>query len=99
MTDEIERELILPAPPEQVWEVITSSGFLADEVELDLRPGGRLSLRWNHSGTYHGRVERVEPPRFFSFRWALDPDRELQRHRPYRHDPRLRPEPHRRPDR
>ncbi len=30
MTDQIERELLLPAPPEQVWDVVTASGFLAE---------------------------------------------------------------------
>jgi uncharacterized protein YndB with AHSA1/START domain len=40
MTDQIERELLLPAPPQQVWEVIVGGGFLAQEVELDLTPGG-----------------------------------------------------------
>ena len=26
MTDQIERELLLPAPPQQVWEVVTAPG-------------------------------------------------------------------------
>jgi uncharacterized protein YndB with AHSA1/START domain len=44
MTDLIHRELDLPAPPETVWEALTSptwlESWLADEVSLDLRPGG-----------------------------------------------------------
>ena len=39
-TDQIERELVLPAPPQQVWEAILSPGFLADDLDLDLFPGG-----------------------------------------------------------
>src|SRR5947207_13691077 len=29
MTDQIERELLIPAEPEDVWEVVTGPGFLA----------------------------------------------------------------------
>lgn len=53
MVDQIERELVLPASPEEVWEVVTASGWLADEVELDLTPGGDASFRtedWERSG-------------------------------------------------
>ena len=38
MPDRIERELVLPAPPEEVWEAVTGPGWLADEVNFDLRP-------------------------------------------------------------
>ena len=40
MTDRIDRELVVPARPEEVWRVITSDGWLAERVELDLVPGG-----------------------------------------------------------
>jgi uncharacterized protein YndB with AHSA1/START domain len=53
MVDQIERELVLPASPEAVWEVVTASGWLAEEVELDLTPGGDASFRteeWERSG-------------------------------------------------
>lgn len=49
MTDLIERELHLPAAPADVWRAITDpewlSGWLADEVELELRPGGEARFR------------------------------------------------------
>ena len=71
----IEREIVIDAPIEVVWRVVTEpehiSGWFSDSVELDLRPGGEAALRWNEHGTVPGRVERVEPPRFFSFRWAV----------------------------
>src|SRR4051794_41375521 len=47
------------------------SGWFSDSVELDLRPGGRAVLHWHGQGSVDARVERVEPPRLFSFRWAL----------------------------
>ena len=44
MSDLIERELDLPAAPAEVWRAITDpewlSGWLADQVQLDLTPGG-----------------------------------------------------------
>jgi uncharacterized protein YndB with AHSA1/START domain len=40
MVDQIERELLLPAPPEEVWDVVTAPGWLADDVVLELVPGG-----------------------------------------------------------
>jgi uncharacterized protein YndB with AHSA1/START domain len=40
MTDQIERELLLPAPPDEVWKLITAPGWLAGQVELELWPGG-----------------------------------------------------------
>jgi uncharacterized protein YndB with AHSA1/START domain len=73
----IEREILIDAPIEVVWRVVTEpehiSGWFSDSIELELRPGGKATLRWDRRGEVHGRVERVEPPRFFSFRWMVDP--------------------------
>jgi uncharacterized protein YndB with AHSA1/START domain len=72
----IEREILIGAPVEVVWAVVTEpehvSGWFSDSAELDLRPGGVVALHWHGRGTAHGRVERVEPPRFFSFRWVVE---------------------------
>jgi uncharacterized protein YndB with AHSA1/START domain len=77
----IEREIVIDAPVEVVWSVVTEpehiSGWFSDSADLDLRPGGKAVLHWNDFGTVQGRVERVEPPHFFSFRWAVDPGREF----------------------
>jgi uncharacterized protein YndB with AHSA1/START domain len=73
----IEREILIHAPVEVVWAVVTEpehiDGWFSDSVELDLRPGGEAAFRWNEHGDVHGRVEQVEPPHFFSFRWAVHP--------------------------
>jgi len=58
MVDRIERELLLPAAPEDVWEVVTGSGWLADEVELELLPGGEASFR-SDGETKTGWVEEA----------------------------------------
>lgn len=78
MEDSIVREIVVAAPVHRVWEVLTRPEFLprwftAETAEIDLRPGGSLVLRWAEHGTGLARVERVEEPTLFSFRWALEP--------------------------
>ena len=77
----IERDILIDAPVEVVWAVVTEpehiSGWFSDSVELDLRPDGRAVLHWDEHGSVQGRVERVEPPHFFSFRWVVHPDSDL----------------------
>src|SRR5581483_11669194 len=77
----IEREILIDAPVDVVWAVVTEpehiSGWFSHTAELDLRPGGEAVLHWDGYGTVHGRVERVERPHFFSFRWAMDPGAEV----------------------
>jgi uncharacterized protein YndB with AHSA1/START domain len=31
-------------------------------------------MTWKEHGTYHARIERIEPERLFSYRWARLPD-------------------------
>jgi hypothetical protein len=45
MSERVERRLWLAASTEQVWDVITGADWLADEVTLDLRPGGDALFR------------------------------------------------------
>jgi uncharacterized protein YndB with AHSA1/START domain len=73
--DQIEREVVIDAPIERVWSLITEAEhfgtwFADSGAEIDLRPGGAMTLRWEEHGTVRARVERVEPPRLFSYRWA-----------------------------
>src|SRR3954452_2241942 len=73
-TDRIQTDVVIEAPVERVWQLLTSpehvGRWFADAgAEIDFRPGGALSLSWREHGTYHGRVEVVEPPRRFAFRW------------------------------
>ena len=73
-TDRIERDVLIAAPVERVWELITSAEHVGRwfgdaGAEIDLRPGGKLSLSWREHGTLHGRVEAVKPPHRFAYRW------------------------------
>lgn len=71
--ERIEREILIDAPLEVVWAVITQpdhmSGWFSDAAEIDLRAGGKLTLTWEGDHAKQGRVEKVDPPHFFSFRW------------------------------
>jgi uncharacterized protein YndB with AHSA1/START domain len=78
--DRISREVVIDAPPEKVWAIVTEPRHVArwfsDEAEIDLRPGGAMLLTWHGHGAYRGRVEAVEPPRRFAFRWLRREDNE-----------------------
>ena len=71
MTDRIERELWLPASPDDVWDAVTGDGWLADEVELELRPGGEASFRTADT-VKTGWVEEATAPSRLAFWWAED---------------------------
>ena len=80
-TDRIERDVLIAAPVERVWELITSpehvGRWFADAgAEIDLRPGGALTLRWGDDDVAHGRIVTVEPPHRFAYRWLLTEDAE-----------------------
>jgi uncharacterized protein YndB with AHSA1/START domain len=73
--ERIEQEIVIEATPERVWEAITTAEHLGTwfgdaGAEIDLRPGGRVVLRWKEHGEFFGRVEQVDPDRFLAVRWA-----------------------------
>jgi uncharacterized protein YndB with AHSA1/START domain len=47
---EVEREIVVPESPDEVWEALTEperlEEWFASEVELDMRPGGEGVFRW-----------------------------------------------------
>jgi uncharacterized protein YndB with AHSA1/START domain len=71
--DRIEREVVVAAPPERVWEIITQAEhvgkWFGDSAEVDLRPGGTMVLRWEKYGTQYATIENIDEPRYFSYRW------------------------------
>ena len=81
-SDSIEREILIEAPPEVVWGVITEprqiSQWFVDDAELDARSGADGTLTWQPGGRGGDkeidlivpiRVVDAEPFRRFSFRW------------------------------
>jgi len=76
--DSVEREVYVEARPEVVWAAVTQPETFArwyafGGAEIDLRPGGRLVMRWDEHGEFRGFVEKVEPGRRFAYRYAVDP--------------------------
>jgi uncharacterized protein YndB with AHSA1/START domain len=73
--DTIAREIEIDAPPDVVWAIVTEArhlaGWFSDEAEIELAPGGSMLLTWHGRGVYRARIETVEPPRTFAFRWVL----------------------------
>jgi uncharacterized protein YndB with AHSA1/START domain len=61
VSDQIEREMVVSASPQEVWEVVVSRGWLAEDVELELAPGGEA--RFRSGDTFKsGWIERADPP-------------------------------------
>lgn len=77
---QIEREILVDAPLERVWDVLTAPEHIArwfgDRAEVDLRPGGAAAFHWRDHGTFLATIDRVEPRTFFSYRWACKVDEE-----------------------
>jgi uncharacterized protein YndB with AHSA1/START domain len=71
MSERIEREVWLPAPPEVVWDAVTSDGWLAERVSLDLRPGGEAQFE-SADRVRSGWIEDVSAPERLSFWWSDD---------------------------
>lgn len=79
VTDRIEREIVVAAPAERLWEVLTrpehiGRWFEGMDVEVDLRPGGAMVLTSQEFGKIQAIVDKVEPPHRFAYRWARHPD-------------------------
>lgn len=72
--DQIEREIVINAPVDRVWAALTEAQHIGtwfgQSAEIDLRPGGTLTITWEEYGTARTTIERVEPKRFFSWRWT-----------------------------
>src|SRR5690348_3384404 len=69
---EVERELVLDASVEEVWEALTDEERLeewfANDVELDLERGEGV-FRWDDGEVRVARIEEVDPERRLRMRW------------------------------
>jgi uncharacterized protein YndB with AHSA1/START domain len=61
---EIEREIVVPEEPEEVWAALTEperlEEWFATEVELDARPGGEGVFRWGDNDVRRAVVRELE---------------------------------------
>ena len=70
---EIERDIVFPASPAEVWEALTEperlEEWFANDVELDPRPGGEGVFRWENGEELHATVEVADEERRLALRW------------------------------
>jgi uncharacterized protein YndB with AHSA1/START domain len=75
----IEREVLIEAPADVAWRLITEpdqlTQWFADRVDLVVEPGARGFMAFGDQGGPVA-VEAVEPPARFSFRWNYPPEAE-----------------------
>ncbi|MPZ97931.1 MAG: activator of HSP90 ATPase [Dehalococcoidia bacterium] len=72
--DTIEREVVFKATRSELWAALTTAeglaGWWCDGAEIDLRPGGRLTLDFGpEHGINHATVVAVEPESRFVTNW------------------------------
>jgi uncharacterized protein YndB with AHSA1/START domain len=69
----IHREIVLPADRDDVWEALTNpeelEAWFANDVELDLRPGGGAVFRWSNGEERRATLTEVEPGERLAFEW------------------------------
>ena len=69
----VERSTDLPLEQEEAWRAVTAPDeleqWLAPEVDIDLREGGRVVVRDDDGGSREGTVVDVEPPSRWVFTW------------------------------
>ena len=60
----VEREIIVPESPEEVWDALTEperlEEWFATEAELDARPGGEGVFRWGDGAERRAVVRQAE---------------------------------------
>jgi uncharacterized protein YndB with AHSA1/START domain len=73
MDKAVERELLVPETPEEVWRSLAEPGWLGEDAVIELRPAGEV-----RAGDRSGFVEEAEAPRRLVFWWS-EPDEEASR--------------------
>jgi uncharacterized protein YndB with AHSA1/START domain len=73
MEHAVERELVVPESPEEVWRSLTEPQWLGEDAAIELRPAGEVQ-----AGDRAGFVEAADPPRRLVFWWSA-PEEEASR--------------------
>ncbi len=83
MVSDVERQVVLPATPEEVWEEVADPERLGDwfgaEVDGEIAPGEPVRFTSPDGNERRAVVERVEPERRLTFRWLPVDDEEASR--------------------
>jgi uncharacterized protein YndB with AHSA1/START domain len=69
----VRREVVLAVPREEAWELIVDprelEAWLADDVDIEIRPGAEGIVRWDDGSVREAYVEEVEPGRRVALQW------------------------------
>jgi uncharacterized protein YndB with AHSA1/START domain len=70
---EVEREIVVPESPDEVWEALTEperlEEWFASEVELDARRGGAGVFRWGDGDERRAIVRELDEPERLVLDW------------------------------
>jgi uncharacterized protein YndB with AHSA1/START domain len=77
MAPQVEQEILIEAPVDAVWRVVTEPAYIrqwfAETVDLVPEPGYAGELAFEHL-TIQVRVQSVQPERLLSYRWLHQAD-------------------------
>ena len=71
MIDTIEREILIRAPIERVWEIVTTPEHMGQWFgdAGASRKGNVITMAWEKYGEADLQIVREEPPNTFAYRW------------------------------
>ena len=78
MVAQISESEVVTGAPDHVWSLVTEAEnfqrwYAFGGAEIELRPGGPMTMRWDEHGTFDAVVESVVPEKLFAFRWLPEP--------------------------
>jgi uncharacterized protein YndB with AHSA1/START domain len=73
MNKAVERELLVPEPPEEVWRSLAEPAWLGEDASIELEPAGEV-----RTADRIGFVEEADEPHRLVFWWSAD-DEEASR--------------------
>jgi uncharacterized protein YndB with AHSA1/START domain len=80
---QVQREIVIDAPIERVWELITraehvKAWYAFDGARIDLRPGGEIEHFWREHGRYRGVIVEIVPPERFAYWYSNVPEADAE---------------------
>ena len=73
---QVEREIVIPVGPDEVWEALTDpeqlEEWFANDVEFDPREGGEGIFRWSNDEERRATVREVVPGERLVLDWDDD---------------------------
>ena len=73
----VEREIVIDASPETVWEFLVdpekATRWMGTSASFDLRPGGEYRVAVIPGNTARGEFVEIDPPRRLVFTWGWEP--------------------------